>query len=724
MFVINLLQDVSAVRPLAFLAAAELDAPISFLVSHAFGSRDRTGAWMHELRKLAASLDADVATYDSPFAACRLLGGKRGLLVAGSESNVPAHALVHQLFRTGPPGFIKITLQHGFECVGFLQNKEQTASFGADVSFAADIVCSWMPADYLHSLAPSQRSKLIVAGPQALLLKRGEHVSFKSRGGLVCENLHSIRFDIASSRRTDFMADFEAFSATLVERGARVTLRPHPGGQYVLRNAVALAANVDIENRPIYDIDLRDFAFGISAPSTMLLDLCFAGVPVAVWRDPSGMLDTTNYAGLRTVSTVEEWLAFADEAQEAPEDMRAAQSVFLSDTGMLLDPANVRRNYTQLLAAWETPIGIRPSTARRLLLIANDTIPTLDIFFMRPLRRMRRTGNVQVACLTEKYLGEHFEYPSDDAAKTWIIDLIAEFSPTEIIFCRYSGPHIEVILHEADRRGIPTIYHIDDDLLNVPIEFGPFKHEFHNQPQRLDSVTKGLTSATLVYASNVQLMRRLQDLTGRHEGMVAGTISSSAEVRRIPAYRTFAKMGYMGFDHAHDLESILPSLVDFLSRNPGIRFELLGTIPKPAELDAFGDRISVVPPVRDYGEFQQLFSEIDWDIGICPLADTPFNSVKGDVKWLEYTSAGIAVIATRGTIYDACCAEGCGWLATTHTEWVEAFQALCGDVDRRYRQVELAQRRLRERYSLASMERQLLNVIEVADELSLRPAME
>ena len=35
------------------------------------------------------------------------------------------------------------------------------------------------------------------------------------------------------------------------------------------------------------------------------------------------------------------------------------------------------------------------------------------------------------------------------------------------------------------------------------------------------------------------------------------------------------------------------------------------------------------------------------DIGICPLAPIDFNLMKANTKWVEYSSAGVAVVAQR-----------------------------------------------------------------------------
>jgi hypothetical protein len=166
-----------------------------------------------------------------------------------------------------------------------VQSREHVMSHGRNISFAADMVCSWFEAESLTSLTASERSKLYVTGPSFLLQRPAASEASEEVGGLVCENMHSVRLKASGDHKSSFMEIFFAFCAKLAERQQAVTLRPHPGGQYVLKNKVELPANVRINMDPVYRAGLKDFRFGISAPSTIVFDLVLAGVPVGVWRD-------------------------------------------------------------------------------------------------------------------------------------------------------------------------------------------------------------------------------------------------------------------------------------------------------------------------------------------------------------------------------------------------------------------------------------------------------
>lgn len=351
-FIVDLVQDVNVLRPLLGLSRTLPDAEVRVLASTKFYERDGTGLWRRELEEICGGLDLPVATFASEFEAVRALQGRRGVLVSASESTVPGHATAHNLFRAAPPGFVKVTLQHGFECVGFLHNAAHDAAHGRRIGFAADVVCGWFEPAFLRSLAPSERSKLYVAGPPLLLEPGPRPVRDAAPEapehrleGLVCENLHSVRLGGADLKAL-FLDAFEKFADEATRIGGTVWLRPHPGGRYTDRSGVRLPANIRKSDAPIYKEDLGRFQFAISAPSSVLFDLVLAGVPVALWQDPEGQIDCSNYPGLPIVSGPDDWFEFAGQAILNPEPLRATQEQFYKQLGIHDD---VRNRYAQLL---------------------------------------------------------------------------------------------------------------------------------------------------------------------------------------------------------------------------------------------------------------------------------------------------------------------------------------------------------------------------------------
>jgi hypothetical protein len=175
-------------------------------------------------------------------------------------------------------------------------------------------------------------------------------------------------------------------------------------------------------------------------------------------------------------------------------------------------------------------------------------------------------------------------------------------------------------------------------------------------------------------------------------------------------------MGTSG--HVHDFHFILPAVAQYLDANPAITFELFG-LGIPDALRCFADRIHVVPPVAGYAEFIETLAAREWDIGLCPLAHTPFNAVKANTKWVEYTACGIATIATKGLVYDECAGQGRG-LLVHQSEWLKALETLTDDAGLRYRMALQAQSHLLLHYSESKLHDQVLAAFERAQDLHVQ----
>ena len=139
--------------------------------------------------------------------------------------------------------------------------------------------------------------------------------------------------------------------------------RPHPSGRYVLKKGVPISDNVTCETRQIYRMDLSRHAYGLSAPSTVLVDMMLAGIAAAVWRDPDGGMDITNYRGLPTVSAADEWLAFDEAAQKGCERMIATQERVLERLGLMRDRAETYTRFARLIDCALTPCRVRVQAA-------------------------------------------------------------------------------------------------------------------------------------------------------------------------------------------------------------------------------------------------------------------------------------------------------------------------------------------------------------------------
>jgi glycosyltransferase involved in cell wall biosynthesis len=89
------------------------------------------------------------------------------------------------------------------------------------------------------------------------------------------------------------------------------------------------------------------------------------------------------------------------------------------------------------------------------------------------------------------------------------------------------------------------------------------------------------------------------------------------------------------------------------------------------------------------------------DIGIMPLADTPWSRGKCGYKLIQYMACGLPVVASPVGVNAEIVEHGVnGFLASTHAEWQEALSTLLRDPDLRHRMGTAGRRKIEQHYSL------------------------
>lgn len=74
------------------------------------------------------------------------------------------------------------------------------------------------------------------------------------------------------------------------------------------------------------------------------------------------------------------------------------------------------------------------------------------------------------------------------------------------------------------------------------------------------------------------------------------------------------------------------------------------------------------------------YTSIDGDIGVIPLADTPFNRSRSDIKALEYAALGMPVVASDTEAYRDFVLDGVtGFLVRTPEQWTARIRELIND---------------------------------------------
>lgn len=306
----------------------------------------------------------------------------------------------------------------------------------------------------------------------------------------------------------------------------------------------------------------------------------------------------------------------------------------------------------------------------------------------------------------------HFE-PHHEQAKE-ITAAFEQLRPNVLILSRYTSPLGLDWIALARAADVPVIYHIDDDLLAVPESLGAAKFKAYNSPQRVKALRDNIEQSDLFYVSTVELKARFAE-HGIVTPTVAGEIYCSVapgDIGALLAPATGPVIGYMGTGgHSADLASVLPAICDVMDQSPSLNFELFGTIKMPSEFERFGRRVRHLAPVSDYADFIPHLRSLGWWVGLAPLEDNPFNRCKADTKWVEYSLAGMAVVASDLTVYRRACANDAGVLCSSLDDWRSAISSLIHRPDFRQRTIAAAQAKLVDEYTHERLRCQVIDVI-------------
>ena len=292
----------------------------------------------------------------------------------------------------------------------------------------------------------------------------------------------------------------------------------------------------------------------------------------------------------------------------------------------------------------------------RILVFADSLGASQQLAFVEGLSGARARGLAAVRIVEEAPFGD--DAGSRDAAHArLLVDAhIRAVEPTVVVLSRFGhGAAGEAARAGARAQGAAVVFHIDDDLYDMPATVGLERSRAAHHPRRVLALARALAEADLVMAATEPLALKLARMAGhgRIGWLENGTAGTPRPRRRARSPDAPVVVGYMGSaSHGADLEMAVPALNAALLRFPDLRLELFGSIarqPVCAQLPSNVIKHDVV--AGDYRQFRDKLAGLGWDIGLAPLRATPYNRFKTPTKWAEYAEAGLAVIASDMDVY-------------------------------------------------------------------------
>lgn len=207
---------------------------------------------------------------------------------------------------------------------------------------------------------------------------------------------------------------------------------------------------------------------------------------------------------------------------------------------------------------------------------------------------------------------------------------------------RQYAPESIITLRKMKKQGKPLIAHCDDNVWEIP-ENNPAKSTYQGRTmERFETILReahAVTTSTpylknlcLRFNPNVYIFRNLV------EPIIADFKSPGRDEPDI------IRLGWTGTPHHHDdIAPIEPLFLQLIQKYPNLRLVFMGYAPPTV--------LKQIPRKRwEYYEFVPVdgfypaLANLDFDIGIAPLADNGFNKGKTARKAQEYAILSVPMV--------------------------------------------------------------------------------
>jgi GT2 family glycosyltransferase/glycosyltransferase involved in cell wall biosynthesis len=230
--------------------------------------------------------------------------------------------------------------------------------------------------------------------------------------------------------------------------------------------------------------------------------------------------------------------------------------------------------------------------------------------------------------------------------------------------------------------GGKLLYEIDDDLLDAE---GLRKRHYASDTDDTEAKVLFLAShADLVHVSTEPLAERIKPYN-QQVRVIPNALDpelwrlsnprdhDQGPYRRLP--NGPLRIGYIGTPtHDEDLDLITEAMQTIQKKYGSyVEIEIIGGFQKRSP--TFGKRVGL-PRETDYPNFVRWLQErVHWDIGVIPLAETPFNASKSYLKFLEYAALDMAIVVSAGVVYKSVARhkDNCHMVMAEKNDWVQSI---------------------------------------------------
>lgn len=252
-----------------------------------------------------------------------------------------------------------------------------------------------------------------------------------------------------------------------------------------------------------------------------------------------------------------------------------------------------------------------------------------------------------------------------------------------VVFQRPGSYQIAQIIPLLHKKGIKVVIDMDDDLSCIHPRNPSFSYyNPKTSPYRnWEWAEKACSMADLVTVTTEALAERYGS-HGRVQIIPNCIPESYLNVKH--GTQDMVTVGWPGWvlTHPEDLQITHGSINQALVKQ-NARFMAIGDVRIFEKLGIRNRHPHTFHPAVEMDEYPETVAQLD--IGIVPLADTPFNHAKSWLKALEYAALGVAPIVSPTPDNMRLVDEGGAYVARSPKEWKDTVLSLITNEDERVR---------------------------------------
>lgn len=269
-----------------------------------------------------------------------------------------------------------------------------------------------------------------------------------------------------------------------------------------------------------------------------------------------------------------------------------------------------------------------------------------------------------------------------------VVDVMVPEGTTVLVFQRPGSYQITQLIPILRNRGIKVVIDMDDDLETIHPANPAHKyyHPDHSPHRNWEWAKKACSLADVVTATTEVL---LEKYASKGNGMLVPNCIPQRflDVEKKP--NEMVTVGWAGWvqTHPEDLQTTHGAVNEALSKQ-NARFMAIGDKNIFTRLQVRNRFPHVFEPGVAFDEYPEAVIKLD--IGIVPLADTPFNHGKSWLKALEYASLGVAPVVSPTPDNMRLVEQGGAYVARSPKAWRDCVRTLIVNEEERFDLVKRA----------------------------------